>query len=80
MNILYFEDYTFKFDPIHSKIGILKSLNDLNNHEVLIEWYKIEDKIAFTVNIKLFGDIIVVYIFGISFNINNKKSKWISIG
>jgi hypothetical protein len=38
-NILYFRDFTFKFEPLKHRIGVLKSLVDQNNHEVNFDDY-----------------------------------------
>ncbi len=38
-NILYFQEYMFKFEPLKQRIGILKGLNDQNNHEVCLVVY-----------------------------------------
>lgn len=35
VNVLYFSDFVFKFDPINKRIGVLKNLNDQNLHEVI---------------------------------------------
>ena len=39
VNILFFSDFVFKFDPVNQRIGVLKNLNDQNLHEVSI-FYK----------------------------------------